>query len=243
MSKLFILFFFISANVVAQQNFFNVPSSEITPKKKQFFQHQLNFSNAALISSTTYNYGLGNEFEIGFNLLGLTLDQYQTLTFNTDSIPYYPFFCFNGQKKLPLTALSSIAFGAQIGLTGTKEAKFGYYNYLNYIYNHEARKLKIILGLYAVSNSFVGEGSRNYIQSQNINKVGFQLGIEKKITDKLLFQADFISGEHALSESVVGFAGNLTKHWVISLGYQVSSFNKTVPNAVVFEFTYLPNTK
>jgi hypothetical protein len=50
----------------AQQNLFNVPSTDITQKGQWFFQQQFNFLTASLGSSnTTLDYGLGHPLEIG----------------------------------------------------------------------------------------------------------------------------------------------------------------------------------
>jgi hypothetical protein len=58
----------------SQQNFFNVPSSDITKAKHVFFQQQLNFICSGFQSSTTFCYGLGKNYEIGFNVIGVTVD-------------------------------------------------------------------------------------------------------------------------------------------------------------------------
>ncbi len=53
-----------AADSSAQQNLFNVPSAEITPKNALFFQQQTNF-NRTIQSNTTISYGFGNGFEGG----------------------------------------------------------------------------------------------------------------------------------------------------------------------------------
>lgn len=97
--------------------------------------------------------------------------------------------------------------------------------------------LKGVLGAYVATNSFFGAGDRLVANSP----VGLQFGVEKQIIhDKLMFQADFISGQHALGEAVIGAAYKFTKHWILSAGYQVPTFGSSSVNCIVFELTYVP---
>ena len=54
----------------AQQNFFNVNTSDITDSAKLFFQEQLNF-NSQTSSNATFTWGLGHGFELGFNVFSV----------------------------------------------------------------------------------------------------------------------------------------------------------------------------
>ena len=62
------LLLFATNFLMAQQNFINVPSGEVTQARKFFVQEQLNF-NEIIQSNTTVDYGLGHGFEIGINIL------------------------------------------------------------------------------------------------------------------------------------------------------------------------------
>jgi len=80
-----IFFFTIISNfVIAQQNFINVPSSEVTIKNKYFFQQQINF-NDLIQSNTTLDYGLGKGYEIGLNILGINFDQNRKIIFQNNT--------------------------------------------------------------------------------------------------------------------------------------------------------------
>jgi hypothetical protein len=57
----------VSLSGFAQQNLFNVPSSEITQPGKVFVQQQFNFGGVGT-SNTTIDYGLGNNLEVGINV-------------------------------------------------------------------------------------------------------------------------------------------------------------------------------
>ncbi len=52
-----------------QQNSFNVPSGQITEYDSLFFQQQFNFSKKSGQNNSTFDYGIGNGFEIAGNLL------------------------------------------------------------------------------------------------------------------------------------------------------------------------------
>ena len=76
MKKIIITFLFILTSITtyAQQNYFNVPSSDITEKNKVFFQHQINISTDVIQNNTTFDFGLGNNYEIGINIIGLNFE-------------------------------------------------------------------------------------------------------------------------------------------------------------------------
>ncbi len=234
------LFLLLSYNItLGQQNFFNVPSSDITPKNKSFFQQQLNIYNQGLQFNSTYDIGLGKGFEVGINYLGFSIvqDTNLRLFFNDTLKPYSPFLILNGQKRFSLNNHIGLAIGGQFGFTTTSTLKGGSYCFSNFIYNNEAIDLKTILGLYCASNSFFGEGDRLIGKSL----IGVQAGLEKSIIkDKILFQADFISGQHNFGELVIGGAYFLTKNWILSAGYQIPTFSSSSVNSIVLELTYSP---
>ena len=238
--KIIFCLFLFSVSFKAQQNFFNVASSDITQSGKIFFQQQFNFSKKDLVSNTTINYGLGNNFEIGLNYLGLTLDEYKKMKFNAEEEPYNPFLTINGQKKFDINDKVSVALGTLLGITTTKPSKAGYLVFSNFIYNNEEHHLKCVFGLYHASNSFLGKETRNFWNDEGIREIGFQIGVEKKIYKNLLFQADLISGQHALGQTVIGLGYWVGKDIVLSSGYQIPIMNSSAAHAAVLEFTYVP---
>jgi hypothetical protein len=230
----------LSSVLSAQQNFFNVPSSDITERKKIFFQQQLNFFNEGLQSNSTFDVGLGHNLEIGVNFLGFSVIDQKGLEVPIDDTikPYNPFFLLNLQKGFPIGEKMMLGIGTQYGITTTAITRKGGYYYSNLTYGEKSVGLKLVFGLYAASKSFFGEGKR----SVN-NTIGCQAGIEKSIIkDKLVFQADFISGKHNLGEVVLGGAMYLSKNWILSAGYQIPTFGSKSIRAIVFELTYNPHT-
>ena len=104
MKQIFItlLYFLITITVFGQQNFFNVPSSNITEKNKIFFQQQINLYETNIASNSTLCYGLGRDYEIGLNILGVTYDKDKKYFISNSKYeqPIYPSIGVNAQKKL-----------------------------------------------------------------------------------------------------------------------------------------------
>lgn len=232
-------FMLISLTAIGQQNFFNVPSSDITPHNKVFFQQQLNFIPNGVQSGSTFCYGLGHNTEIGFNVLGVNYDYQQKFVANHTEQPYNPFFTLNAQKSFQLQEDFKIGLGAQAGFTQVGQG--GTYLYGNGVYVNEHTHTKWVSGLYYTSDNYFGPESRNFMEEGALKSLGIQLGVEQNIwAERLLFQADFISGKHSLGEVVIGGAYYVSKHWVLSAGIQIPTFHSQSQPASVFELTFVP---
>lgn len=228
----------VSAFALGQQNFFNVPSSEITPKGKLFFQEQLNIAEHHQQSSTTVDFGLGHGLEVGANCNGLTIleDREAHPVFNDTILPYNPFILANAQKRFELGEEMAIAAGVQYGVTSTVHIRDGVMTWCNFMFGREDIGLKCVAGPYYASKSYFGEGSRFFN-----DVIGVEAGVEKSlIPERLVVQTDFISGEHDLGEIVPGGAYYITRHWILSAGYQIPTFGSTSTHSLVFELTYSP---
>jgi hypothetical protein len=240
-NKIYGIGFFLLLSVTAwgQQNFFNVPSSDITPASKIFVQQQLNFIPNGVQSGTTFCYGLGKNTEIGFNVLGINYDYQQKFVANHSEQPYNPFFTLNAQKSFQLHEDFKLGLGAQAGFTQIGQA--GAYLYGNSVYINEHTHTKWVSGLYYSTDNYFGPESRNFIEDGALKSIGLQLGVEQNIwAERLLFQADFISGRHSIGEVVIGGAYYVSKHWVLSAGIQIPTFNSQSQPASVFELTFVP---
>lgn len=223
----------------AQQNFFNVPSSDITAPKKLFFQQQVNLYREGVQSNTTFSYGLGKNCEIGFNALGAIYEPRNKYLIHKNGKLYAPLMAVNFQKKFELSKLTAISIGSHLFVNSI--GKTGMFIYINNAYYISKTKTKIVAGLYHTSDEYYGDESRNYIDNPDLKTMGFQAGIEQNIwKEKILFQSDFISGYHAMGQFVTGAAYCLNKNWVASAGYQIPAFNSHAIRAMVFEITYIP---
>ena len=86
-----------------------------------------------------------------------------------------------------------------------------------------------------------GSESRNWITSGALLYIGIQAGVEQNIwKEKLLFQADFISGKQQYRRGGSWWRILCYPKWVVSAGYQIPTFNSKSVDALVFELTYVP---
>ena len=125
MKKLFLILFFTINPCFAQQNLFNIPSGQLTPKAKWFYQHQLNaydFDNKS--SKQHFAYGLKKNLEIGVNFLNFNFlqSQKQSSSRELHSNPFDKIFALTLQTQFFLTSKVSLNVGTQSGLTGIGES-------------------------------------------------------------------------------------------------------------------------
>ncbi|TAF72487.1 MAG: hypothetical protein EAZ53_15895 [Bacteroidetes bacterium] len=231
-----IFFFIISTRVFSQQNFFNVPSSEITPKGKIFFQQQLNIYNDNTSGSSTFNYGVFKNFEIGLNAFGIAYDYNKNyfLKNNLNEIPIFPSLGFNAQKKFDISADYSIGLGFQNLISIS--AKVENYFFLNNKF--EFKRLKFIFGMYTGNDNYFGLETRGI---SDFKHLGIQGGFEFDLwKNKLFLQSDWMSGKTPSSNLIIGLVYKAQKSIFFSLGYSVPNYNLTSQQAIIFEFTYSP---
>lgn len=222
-----------------QQSFFNVPSSDITPKSKVFFQQQFSVYDGGAQFNTTISYGLGRGTEVGVNLLGVSYLSGNKVSFNDYDKPYSPLLAINAQKKFELSKKYAIGTGCQIGVNRVGNA--GAYIYSNHVYLLEKTKTKFVGGVYYSTDGYFGPETRNWSERKTLRDFGLQWGIEQNIwKEKWFFQTDYISGRHDLGQIVFGAAYCVTKHWIASSGLQLSTSNSKALDEIVIELTYAP---
>ncbi len=235
MKKTFLaILFSISLHSYSQQNFINVPSSEVTKKHKLFFQQQINF-NELIQSNSTIDYGLGNGFEIGANVLGLNFSTNQNSFIHNDTSdkdPYNPLIMINGLKSIEINHNIDFAFGTQMGLNfrdnkKTTKANLIYGNIL--VKNILVNNSSIVIGSYYNSSHYGGKG----------NRVGIWLGTEIPATKKIHFMAESVLGNNALSYTSLGIILYPKKHIPLTFGIQIPN-TKNNSYSFVFEFTFVP---
>lgn len=236
MKKFFLFaFLFISSQTFSQQNLFNIPSGDITPKNKWFFQQQINVNSTVdYASKSHFVYGLGKNFEIGANVVNMYFNfengsKFVTASpFNTkEPNPYYPVGLITAQKKWELKNHFFATFGTQMGTNLNRrinQKRFTHFSYglLGYESHH---KYKFLIGPYLTDWRFVGGG----------NKAGIIAGFEYYLNKKWILMGDFISGNHKNSVSVLGFTYNVNKHFQLCAGYQMPNPNSKEMNALVLE--------
>lgn len=217
----------------AQQTYFNVPSSDVVGKHEFAVQQQINISES-IRSSTTVNYGLGREWEIGFNLYNLDYqpgDRRISANDSTTEKAFSPLLMLNAQKAFDITPNFELAIGAQGGIniiTNRQPQLVGYaYGHVAAASNNEHYNFSA--GGYLANARYLGDGP----------KAGFQTGFDAGIIyQKLHVLGDWVSGPHDFGQLVLGLEVYLGKHLPLAVGWQRT--NKTGSQAVVLQLTYNP---
>lgn len=194
---------------MAQQNLFNIPSGDITPKGEFFYQHQFNFyTTTEFESKSHFVYGLGEGWDAGVNLVDLPLqvDEVPVLSFNDDSNrkPLYPLLMFTLQKQFKINKHIKLNVGSQAGPNISPQArnkKFAFFHY-GLVKSRLFKRVNLTLGGYHTDDTFVG---------QEKHHVGVLVGYEIPLTRRLSLMGDMISGNHKKSQSTIGALYTISK--------------------------------
>ena len=231
---IFLLGLFIVKYGIAQQNFINVPSIEVTKKEKLFFQQQINF-NELLQSNTTLDYGLGSNLEVGCNVLGLNFSEKRNSFLNNDTNdvdPYNPLVMVNGLKRLIINERASFGIGTQLGLNfrRNRDTYGASLVYANLIYNDLLVKdSKLVGGVYYNSRHYGGKGMR----------FSGWLATEIPVAKKIHLMAESILGDNSLSYTSFGLVYYPKPYLPLTFGFQVPNIQRN-SYAFVFELTIIP---
>lgn len=208
----------------AQQNLFNIPSSDITEDGKVFFQQQFNLGKLSGVSNTTLDYGLENNLEIGLNVFNV--DMYPTNELRN------PFVLANFQKGFEINEYYKIGFGTQTGITPPMYNKDVGIPSFSYLIN--------AVTLEHLGNYYLGSYYANHAYAGTGNFFGMMGGIEYPLFEKELhLQGDILTGNNDISVAVLGFVIFLPKDWQLSFGAQLPSPTSHNDYGAVFEITKL----
>jgi hypothetical protein len=223
----------------AQQNLFNIPSGDITPKNKFFYQHQINFYQVNELESKSHVvYGIGKGWDMGVNFVDLPLSfgrggQIVSMNDNSNRKPLYPLLTFTLQKQVVLKEKRLfLNVGTQIGPNLSNELankKIGLMNYA-LVRWQPSKKGYLIAGPYHTNNVFVGGPPTDHF--------GIMFGYEYKLNDKWLLMGDFISGDHKKSQTIIGAGYNVSGKLQVFLGSLLAFPNHGLDNGVVAEINW-----
>lgn len=189
-----------------------------------------------MASNTTFCFGLGKKYEVGFNILGVTYDndEKKIISNPIDEQPVYPSLSINMQKLILENKHYSLAMGGQLAFPAVP-SEFEYYIYLNNKF--ELKKTVLVAGLYYGNDTYFGNETRF---SNLVQDIGIQLGLEFEIVkNRWYFQADCFSGQTPISNVIIGGAYKFTKHLILSAGFQRPNTKRTSANGLVLELTYI----
>lgn len=204
-----ILFLLLSTNLSwAQQNYFNIPSGDITQPGKVFYQHQINvYSLNKMESKSQLVVGIGRNWEIGFNIVDLPLNfdgASKILGSNDDpsAMPLYPLAMFTLQKQFRLNETIGFNLGTQAGANLTGEAanvRFAHFTYALIEY-HVPDKGHWTVGTYVSNEVYTGSPG---------NVIGWIAGFDFPISRHFWLMGDIVSGNNKKSLTTLGGVYNI----------------------------------
>lgn len=234
-SIVFVLTWLFTYPLFAQQNLFNIPSGDITNKKKFFYQHQLNLYSDKLESKGQLTYGLGKGWDAGMNLVGkgVYFSPDWRILHNDSPLKgaLYPVLMGTLQKQFELSDHWDLNLGTQVGFNLSRKINNKELNHFSYgiAAYHFKEECKIIGGLYKTNEMYVGDRKT----------FGVMLGYEVKISKRLFLVGDWVSGNNDASVAVLGGTYNLSKRVQICAGWQIPNPNTLKPMGLVLELNLL----
>ena len=213
----------------AQQNLFNVPSAEITDAYTMFFQEQMNFASQSQCN-TTIDYGLGNGFEVGVNILNLNMIP---MAGSQDS-PNTPLAMLNAQKGFRLGENFLVGVGTQIGEKTAgiiHDVRLADFTWMTFAMELPDKRGRLYAGPCYTNVVYGGVPAE---------PLGYMLGYDIPVVEgKFNLMGDYISGTGYNSVAVLGAVFRLGKCWQLSLGGQLPSPHSNNSYGGVIEFTYV----
>ena len=233
-----LLVFFSISITYGQQNLFNIPSGDITPKGKFFYQHQFNVYQKKFESKSHLVYGLGKGWEIGANLLnvGVNHGYINKPVFMMNDVygkePLGPLLVPTAQKQFKVGEHFKLSVGTQTGLNLSENFKNK--TIATFIYGlsvyETGNHMKFVVGPYYANNAYLGKVGNN---------LGFVAGFEIPLSKRWFLMVDHISGNNYNSVTVPGFMYNLTKRVQLCAGYQIPNPGSPIKQAIVLELNLL----
>lgn len=219
-----------SVTLFAQQTIFNVPSSDITPQRKILAQQQIDVNREQFRSMTTVNYGLGQHWEVGFNLYNVMYQDHHWIHNDTTTqIPYAPLVLVNAQKIFEINNHWQIGTGFQAGTNLNGKAAWVGFLYANVEGHFHDDHYQVVAGTYKGNARFLGEGPNVGIH------MGFDAGI---MYQKFHLLGDWASNAHDYGQLVLGAEVYLTPHLPLAVGWRRS--NQDGSQGLVVQLTYTP---
>ncbi|WP_143080103.1 hypothetical protein [Hymenobacter arizonensis] len=220
-----------------QQNLFNIPAGDLTPKSKFFLQKQVNvLSTQDLESKTHVVYGLGHGWEAGLNVVNVKLNlrrEAELVASNQHDrrAPMQPLVQATAQKFFFLSNNLKTSVGTQVGTTPVRAvgaSRLTHFTYNTWVLEPR-HHLKFVAGPYLSDWGTVGAGSQ----------AGLLLGLEVPLTKDLLMMADAVTGTNASGVSVLGINYLLTQRVQLCLGAMLPNPRSGNSAGIVLELNLL----
>lgn len=232
---LIVLFIFCWPELYGQQNLFNIPSGDITPKKKVFFQQQINsYGVKDYESKSHFVYGIFTNTDIGVNFINMPVTISKGLNVRTnDKVingPLFPALLLTAQTQFKLSDVLKIniggMYGSNISSRSFTKPLYSIYSITNITIGH---RIRILAGPYYSNKYLVG----------NHNNLGLLAGYEIILSKRIYLMGDYISGRNSSSAIVSGINFNLTKRIQLCSGLLLATPQKEIKPGIVFELNIL----
>lgn len=229
-----VIFWLLVSKASAQQNLFNMPSGDITPARKVFYQHQLNFYSFYDFESKSHLvYGLGKKWDIGLNLVDVPIRIVQDsslIGFNDyqGRKPLYPLLMATAQKQIVINDRLAFNIGTQVGpnlTTNIRNKRIAHFTYATLKWK-AIRNGFLIAGPYYTNRVFTGGEPHTF---------GWMFGYELPLTKRISLMGDLISGKHKKSSSTFGALYDFGKRVQLCAAALLPFPNTKLPAGLVLE--------
>jgi hypothetical protein len=205
-----IVFLLFNINVFSQESYLNVPAGGSVGKDTLFFQEQTDIIHHQLQSGTTLTKGLGHGWEVGINLFNVTLnleDHKHIMELSKEETASNPRLLMNIKKSFSFTDKLGMAIGSRAGFNigDWDYERFAHFSYMNFNYD-VSEDNTFTIGAFTSDKDYAGRDLPfGYMAA-------FKASIKK---NKLLFQADMISGKSNISYAATGLV-YLFERWSLA---------------------------
>jgi hypothetical protein len=204
----------------AQINIIETPSAEVCKEDRLFFQQGVKISDRTFQASTIFTWGLGKNFQAGFNINQLTFNtrpHSRNVIIESSQPEYNPDLLVNAQKGIEPNEWMKFGLGTQTGINVARhrsDLRLLNFSYLNSEFQIPETNNRIMLAAYYANEAYAGEGS-NW---------GWMAGAQKELRkDKFSLVADYFSGTNSMSVINMGVEIALPKSWHLNVAAQLPS--------------------
>lgn len=221
-----LIFFAAALRLAAQQTIFDVPSADVAPRGDWFYQHQTvakpGGPERRWIQSNAFGYGIGHTLELDATLYNFDLKR-----------PSEAPFAF-GAKWAPALTTGEAAVQVRLVLgqmvtVRPSAPKAGSWTYAMLSAESSRTRTRLTAGYTEGTASLFGRRSGSVLW-----------GVEQRLSDRWMFQADYFGGHHDLSYLIPGAVYRFSTHWMVSAGYQIPNPHTGGFHAIVVELTRTP---
>ena len=209
--------------LLSQQTIFDVPSADVAPRGDWFYQHQTVArswgGDRRWVQSNAFGLGVGHAVELNATLYNVDLDE-------PCKAPLAVGFKWSPTLVAEPVTLRFVA--GQMVTVRRATPKAGYWTY--FMLSAETRTHTRITGGYTAGTTLFGRHTSSPL-----------MGIEQRLSERWMLQADWYSGRHDLSYLIPGAVYRFSKNWMISAGYQFPNPHTDGFRAIVIELTRAPH--